>query len=117
MKFIDKRLKSIRTEAPNLYKHIKEYEEKITVKIDRCIWKPAKNRYSCDDVSTIGQVTEKKGVMWDSITVEQDWDRLQSLEKEQQIKRLQGNMVEYLTKFTDYMVNDKFALKDMALIK
>ena len=119
MSFIstDKKFKVMINEAPGLIQHLSSYECIIQRKLDVCKWKPAKSEYSCDDLCTLQQVTNKKKEIWDSFAKFQqnNWEDLPAPEKNKLIEKLSKALVEFLTKFTDYMANEKIPLKDMAI--
>ena len=63
------------------------------------------------------QIIEKKYSIYDSFGDHKKWYLYESHKCAYLIKTLSSDLAEYFTKFTDYMVNSKIMLKDMALIK
>ena len=73
MKTINERMKKLKSEAPDLYKHIEAYQEKIQKQSDILNCTYEENKYACTDLCAIDTVTKRKNEIFEEFVSHQNW--------------------------------------------
>jgi len=81
-------------------------------------------KYSCNDADTVESILRRKEAIIESFSKHQDQltDQADKTHhkyslQNQSIISVSDDLVEYFTKFTDYIVNSKIERKDMAIVR
>ena len=66
---------------------------------------------------TIEKVTKRKDQIFSALMQQSNWKQLADKYQTQLILYINFVLVEYITKLTDYLANEKITVKDIAVIK
>ena len=110
------------SKSPQLWHQLLQYKKGLLRNIDICNWdldelglgdeeKDKIAVYSCDDLSTLSAVYERKQRIYNLLLATgSDWG---TQENEGVLARTQNLLIQYFTKLTDYLINERYPVTNI----